>query len=89
MLRIKDLCKKNGMSLKELAGKLGISQGALSQNIDGRVGLPRLQEIAKILGVQVKDLFEDENVTGFVKAGGIVHEISSYSDLEKILKLKE
>lgn len=86
MLKIKELCKERNMPLSKLAEELHVTPGALSQNIAGRVGLDRLEEIARILGVNVKDLFEDEGISGFIKAKGTIYEIKSRSDIENLLK---
>lgn len=58
-MRVKELLKQKGMTAKELAAKLGISEGALSQSIKDGAN-PNLQTISKIasaLGVSVSDLF--------------------------------
>ena len=58
-LRIKEILKAKGITAKELAAKLGISEGALSQSIKDGAN-PNLQTISKIasaLGVSVSDLF--------------------------------
>jgi len=55
--------------LKDIADGIGISRGALSQNISGRVSLDRLEEIAKYLNVPVRDLFPDDNSIVCPKCG--------------------
>jgi transcriptional regulator with XRE-family HTH domain len=85
MLKIKEICKQKGIPLSALAKSLGISQGALSQNIAGRVGLDRLIDIAKLLDVNVKDLFEGEEIIGFIKSYSKLYEINSIEDLELVL----
>lgn len=86
MLKIKEICKERNMPLSKLAEELHITPGALSQNIAGRVGLDRLEEIAKILGVNVKELFDDDGISGFIKAKGVIYEIKSRQDIENLLK---
>lgn len=61
MLRIQTLCKEKGISLKELSEGLGITYQSLHDSINGNPTLKRLQDIASILGVSVKDLFEDKS----------------------------
>lgn len=59
-MRVKELLKQKGMTAKELAAKLGISEGALSQSIKDGAN-PNLQTISKIasaLGVPVSELFD-------------------------------
>ena len=59
-MRGKELLKQKGMTAKELAAKLGISEGALSQSIKDGAN-PNLQTISKIasaLDVPVSELFD-------------------------------
>ncbi len=67
-MRVKEKKKKKGMTAKELASKIGISEGALSQSI--REGAnPNLQTISKIadaLNVPLSELFSDSQKTTFV-----------------------
>lgn len=61
-LRIKEIAKQKNIPIKDIAKQLGITAGALSQNIAGRASIDRLEDIAKILDVSIRDLFlEDEN----------------------------
>lgn len=57
MLRIKELLKTKGITGKELASRLGISEGALSATINGNPTLERLTDIATALNVEVSELF--------------------------------
>lgn len=57
MIQIKDLLKRKGMTAKELAVKIGISEGALSKSLSGNPTLERLEEIAAALGISVPELF--------------------------------
>lgn len=56
-MRVKELLKQKGMTAKELATKIGISEGALSQSLNGSPMLERLTQIASALGVPVSELF--------------------------------
>ena len=61
-MRVKELLKQKGMTAKELASKIGISEGALSQSIKEGAN-PNLQTISKIateLDVTISVLFEAE-----------------------------
>ena len=57
MIQIKELLKRRGMTAKELASKIGISEGALSKSLSGNPTLERLEQIAAALGVEVSELF--------------------------------
>jgi transcriptional regulator with XRE-family HTH domain len=57
--RIKELCQSNGITQKELAGRLGISDISLNQTLRGDYPqLQTLERISNALGVPVTDLFE-------------------------------
>lgn len=60
MLRIQAICKEQGITMSELASKLKIQYQSLYDSINGNPTLKRLQDIAFHLGVDVKDLFEDD-----------------------------
>lgn len=50
---------ERGMSIKEIAGKLGISSNALSARNNGNPTLKALYEIAEAIGCDITDLFRD------------------------------
>lgn len=58
-MRVKELLKEKGMTAKELAGILGMTETGLSIAISdkGNPPLKRLEEIAAALGVTVPELF--------------------------------
>ena len=58
IMRVKDLLKEKGVTAKELAARLNLSEGALSQSLNGNPTLERLNQIAAALGVSVAELFE-------------------------------
>ena len=57
MLQLKALLRRKGMTAKELAVKIGISEGALSKSLSGNPTLERIEQIAVALGVSVPELF--------------------------------
>lgn len=63
MLRIKEIIKNKGLTIQEVADKLGISRVGLSQQINGAPRLDSLQKIADALDVDLLDLFEDKRET--------------------------
>ncbi len=92
-LRVKQIAKERGLTMAKLAEQLGMHPVNLSNALNGNPTLSTLTKIADALGVEVVELFEQTNkpdVSGFVKVGNKVWEISSVSDLEKALnKAKE
>lgn len=58
-MRIKELLKEKGMTAKELAAKIGMTETGLSiaMGENGNPPLKRLEQIASTLGVEVSELF--------------------------------
>ena len=59
MLRVNEICKEKGMTLKDLAKKLGVTYQSLYANLKetGNPTLSKLKDIADALGVEVAELF--------------------------------
>lgn len=58
-LRIKEIAKSRGLTLEQLAEKLGIRRTSLSQALTRNVfGIEKLSEIADVLDVEIPELFE-------------------------------
>ena len=66
-IRVKELCSKRGITLKELAEQMDIKPESLSRALNGNPQLTTLENIAKALDVEVADLL----------AGGRSYEPSS------------
>lgn len=57
-LRIKELCKKKGITLEMLAERLGILRTSLSQSMSrNSFSIDKLSEIADALDVEIPELF--------------------------------
>ena len=87
-LRIKEICKERQVSMATLAERLGITPVSLSQCLSGNPSLNRLQEIAKILDVDVVDLFESTgnvDIKGCVFIGNKPYIVQSKNDLQELL----
>lgn len=61
--RIKEVCRQKGLMMKDLAEKLGMTEVGLSKSLNGNPTVSRLEEIAKVLGVNFMELFEQESGT--------------------------
>ena len=58
MLQVKEVAKSKGMSITDLAGRLGIKQVSLSRIINGNPTIETLRKIAAVLDCDVRDLIE-------------------------------
>lgn len=66
-LRIKELCKENGITQAQLADKLGILPVSFSQAVSrNKFNMDRLSEIADALGVEIPDLFNKPKEEGVI-----------------------
>ena len=57
-LQIKKALKAKGISVQELADKIGINRVSLSNQINGNPTVETLTRIANAIGCDVSDLFE-------------------------------
>ncbi len=54
--RVKDICKQQGVTLKEVADRMGITDIALRKSLYGNPTIKTLQRVAEAIGVDVIDL---------------------------------
>lgn len=91
--RIKELLKLRGLTFNALADSIGADRANLSNSLAHNPRLGRLEEIAKILAVDVTELFVQppkSNITGFIEYENEVFKINSIGDLESLLtKIKK
>ena len=86
-IRVKEICKEQGITIGELADKMQMVRERLSRAINGNPTLETLEKIANALGVPVTELFEkpsDGKIVGFVKVGDTVHEMKSAEDVKDL-----
>lgn len=89
-LRIKEIARAKGITMNEIAEKMGINPVNLSSSLNGNPTLNRLQEVADILGVDVSDLFSKEKQTdiyGFLEYNGKVYKIGNIDDFNNLFKM--
>lgn len=58
-LRIREIMLEKGISVNEMSEKLGITRQSFYSIVNGNPTMSTLTKIAEILGVTVKELFED------------------------------
>lgn len=87
LLVIKRVAKEKGITMAEIAEKIGISPINLSTSLNGNPTLKRLSEVADVLNVPVRELFRDDDIVrGYIELDGHIERIECYADLEKMLK---
>lgn len=88
-LFVSEICKKKGITLKELAGELGITNVGLSQQLNGNPTIGTLQKIAFALGVELWELFTEsvskEELTALIQYRNQFYRASTIEDLESII----
>ena len=94
-LKIKDVAKSKGMTMAQIAEKLGINPITLSQSLNGNPTLSRLTEVADALGVDVSELFVQpqgkQDIHGCIFVDGdpvIVNNLQELMGLIRVLEEK-
>ena len=56
-LKAKEVIKKKGMTIEEVASKMGITKGSLSAAINGNPTVSYLTRVADAIDCDIRDLF--------------------------------
>lgn len=87
--RIKEICKEKGLTLSELAEKIGVNSANLSVSISakGNPTIATLNKIAEALNVDFIELFapNTNSTNGYIEHNGEIHKINSIEDIRKLL----
>lgn len=68
MLRVQEICKEQGITMQDLAKRMGVTYQALYAAVSGNPTIGKLGDIAKALGVNIVDLFDEEtNDENYIK----------------------
>lgn len=87
-LRISELARQRGMTIADIAKEIGISRVNLSNSLNGNPTLSRLREVAKVLNVEVSELFKSANmpqVSGYLEYRGVITKIESLDALKEFI----
>lgn len=86
-MRIKEVCKEKGITVSQLAEKMGIKQESLSRAINGNPTLETLERIASALDVDVPELFSSSSggIIGVIRIRDTNYNINSVADLSRLL----
>lgn len=93
LLNVRDLCKRKGLQMKDVAAKMDMAPESLSRALRGNPTLSTLCSLAKALDVSVSRLlatggdFASEDLLGVISlGGGRTRIIKDVEDLEFLLK---
>jgi transcriptional regulator with XRE-family HTH domain len=84
-LRIKEICKNQGITMSELANRLEIPRENVTKLTTGNLTIKTLEKIASALNVPVQELFPCK-ITGIIRVDDKVHSIYSIQDLQDLLE---
>ena len=85
-LRIKQLCKENGMTLQGLATSIGVSLNTISGLATGKQkpSFDTLEKLATALKIDISELFAPKNdFIAFIRSEGKTHTITSKEELKE------
>jgi transcriptional regulator with XRE-family HTH domain len=77
---IRETLKEKGISIKELAARMGVTPSAVSQLLaNNNLSVSQLERIAAAIGVDVMDLFAQDFsfINGYVEAGDNIYPVKS------------
>lgn len=90
MLRVKNICKQRGLTLRELAERMSVSPEVVTRMLSesGNPTLSTLVNMAKALDVEVYELFDDFNedmlVRGYLEVADKTYRINNFNDLQNV-----
>lgn len=88
MLRVDEICKEQGITMKDLAKRMGVTYQALYAACSGNPTIGKVKEIADALGVNYIELLEEKkDVEIYMKYQGDTKKITE-NDLIKLFKEK-
>jgi transcriptional regulator with XRE-family HTH domain len=65
-MRIKEIIKEKGFTVKQVADLLGMTSPSLSDAINGNPTVSKLERIAEVIGCDVSDFFEKKEIGIFI-----------------------
>ena len=86
-LSVKEICKKKGLTIQDLADKMEMKRESLSRAINGNPTLETLEKIASALEVDITELFTSSSgsIIGVIRIKDTKYNINSVSDLSRLL----
>lgn len=88
-LRVVELAHTKGLTMADIAKQIGISRVNLSNSLNGNPTLSRLTEVAKILDVEVSELFKpasnQRRVSGYLEYNDRIVKIDSIDAIKRFV----
>ena len=88
-LRVVEIAHSKGMTIADIAKQIGISRVNLSNSLNGNPTLSRLTDVAKILGVEVSELFmptsTGKTVSGYLEYDGRIVKVDSLDAVKRFV----
>ena len=92
-LRVVELAHAKGLTMADIAKQIGISRVNLSNSLNGNPTLSRLTEVAKILDVEVSELFKPSvtsyAVSGYLEFNGRIVKVDSLDAVKRFISEME
>ena len=89
MLRVDEICKEQGITMKDLAKRMGVSYQALYAVCSGNPTIGKVKEIADALNVHYFELLEQrQEIEIYMKYQGDMKRISE-SDMIEFFKTRK
>ena len=83
---IKRVIKSKGLTVKEVAAKMGIAKENLSVHINGNPSVQVLERIAYAIGCEVGDFFNtSDDFTAFVRHNKTIHTFDNKEALKEFI----
>ena len=86
---VREILKEKGVSIKELAARMGITSSAVSQLLaNPHPSIQQLDRIANAIGVDVMDLFGQDfsYINGYVETGDVIYSIKSREQFVNLIE---
>lgn len=88
MLRVQEICKEQGITMQDLAKRMGVSYQALYASVSGNPTIAKVKDIADALGVDYIELLEEKKeISILLEFEGETKRITE-NDLIKLFKDK-
>ena len=89
-LRVRDILKERGMTITDLANKIGSNREVISRALSGNPTYSLLANIAAALELDIQDLFVSEDkqcVQGLIVCNGKSYAINNIDDFNQVVEI--